>query len=452
MRLLLVGAFPYPHNQGSQVYFQEQAIALRDAGAQVELLTYATQAGAAISEPTDPSTRALQDFKVHRSPRWTAPRSVRSGPSWAKPFADLGLGQTLRQTLASRIDDAAVDAAHDAPNDAKATVRYDAVLAHNAEAAVIALTALRKPRPPILYCVHTLMGHELSTYLKTPLLRPLPPTQPTGKRPFSTRVIDRSGRVIDRWIARRVDGWIALTQSSARVMQQSAKGPGALIPPPIPDPETSLKSRDVEEVCARYGLDPGRFFVYSGNLDPYQELDILAAVGQAATEPTAALPPGATSAKKPPVLVLASHDPAAADWAAARPGIQACIVDSSEEMQTLLRAARASLVLRKAVGGFPIKLANSLAVGTPAIAFHGREWGLLDGENSLLCDPENAVRSIANAIANLDQDSELALRLSRGARQLYLDQHLPASAARETLALIERTQRFRGEVEGLPGV
>ena len=33
MRLLLVGAFPYPHHQGSQVYFQEQAIALRSAGA-----------------------------------------------------------------------------------------------------------------------------------------------------------------------------------------------------------------------------------------------------------------------------------------------------------------------------------------------------------------------------------------------------------------------------------
>ena len=42
MRLLLVGAFPYPLGQGSQIYFQEQAQALRAAGADVEMLTYAS--------------------------------------------------------------------------------------------------------------------------------------------------------------------------------------------------------------------------------------------------------------------------------------------------------------------------------------------------------------------------------------------------------------------------
>lgn len=430
MRLLLVGAFPYPHAQGSQVYFQEQAIALREAGAEVELLTYAS--GHSVEG------RALDGFRVHRSASWTSPQALRSGPSWAKPLGDLGMAQALRHALAS--------SSNDAPHDAPPGLRYDAILAHNAEAALIALMATSKPRPPILYCVHTLMGHELSTYAKRLPLRGFSSSSPRSGEPFGRRVIDRFGRVIDRFIARRVDGWIALTQASARVMHQSAKGPGALIPPPILDPEAAgPEPVEAISVCQKHGLEPGQFFLYSGNLDPYQELEILAAAAELLLEhrttEAAAIP-----------IVIASHDPAARAWVTDRSGLVACIVDSPEEMQALLQAARASLVLRLAVGGFPIKLANSLAAGTPALSFHGREWGLIDGENSLVCDARDPARSIATAIANLARDDALALRLSRGARELYRRQHRPELVAAETLALIERVRSFREQVGSPHGV
>ena len=84
MRLLLVGAFPYPHHQGSQVYFQEQAIALRAAGADVELLTYASQGP--VGDDLD-RWRALDGFLHHKAPAWTAPSGLRSGPSLGKPLA-----------------------------------------------------------------------------------------------------------------------------------------------------------------------------------------------------------------------------------------------------------------------------------------------------------------------------------------------------------------------------
>lgn len=441
MRLLLVGAFPYPHTQGSQVYFQEQAIALREAGAEVELLTYASgRDGHSDLQALSPN-RALDGFRIHRSASWTSPRSLRSGPSLAKPLADLGLAQALRHRLASPPNDAprnaGVDAIVDARHDAASDSGYDAILAHNAEAALIALMAASKPHPPILYCVHTLMGHELSTYSKhLPLKGFFSSTASSirpSRKPIGRCVIDRSGRVIDRFIARRVDGWIALTQASARVMHQNARGPGALIPPPIPDPEVNSQTRDAVEACAKHGLSVNSFFLYSGNLDPYQELDVLAAAAER-------LPTSATGSPTP--MIVASHDPAARAWAADRPGITACIVDSPQEMQALVHAARASLVLRQAVGGFPIKLANSLAVGTPALAFHGREWGLVDGENSLICDARDPANSIANAIAKLSKDDALALKLSRGARALYLRQHRPEVAASETLALIERVHSF----------
>jgi len=38
---------------------------------------------------------------------------------------------------------------------------FDAILTHNAEAALLALLSLRRRRPPVVYCAHTLLGQEL---------------------------------------------------------------------------------------------------------------------------------------------------------------------------------------------------------------------------------------------------------------------------------------------------
>ena len=144
MRLLLVGAFPYPLSQGSQIYFQEQARALRSAGARVEMLTYAS------GRPQADTGRALEGFAHHTPPAWTAPRRLRSGPTWGKPLADLALAKSLRDAVASK-------SRHNA---------FDAILTHNAEGCVTALLGLRGIRIPNVYCAHTLLGQELSAYLK----------------------------------------------------------------------------------------------------------------------------------------------------------------------------------------------------------------------------------------------------------------------------------------------
>lgn len=426
MRLLLIGAFPYPHDQGSQVYFQEQAIALRSAGADVTLLTYGSgrkfssrELGGRDRKSRD-HWRALDGFDHRRSPEWASPDSLRSGPSWAKPLADIGLAMTLRDAIAS----------------CKSNDAFDAILTHNAEATLVALHALPRRRPPIIYCVHTILGKELSTYLKGPktkgIIRSSAAFGSTG--PIS-RGLDRAGDEIDRWIARRVDGWLALTQSSSRVMRQFSNRPGALVPPPVPDPQAAHGPLYAGEVARRYAVEPGRFFLYSGNLDAYQELDILVSTAAELAVRTAS----------PPALVVASHGRSSDDqtdrqleWIESTPGIEFRTVESAWEMQALLACARASLVMRRMEGGFPIKLANSLAVGTPAIAFHAREWGLEHERNSLICSPDRPVASLADAIERLAKDDVLAKRLATGARAVYLERHLPEKAAAETLALIEQ--------------
>ncbi|HEB91857.1 MAG TPA: glycosyltransferase [Deltaproteobacteria bacterium] len=432
MRLLLVGAFPHPHHQGSQIYFQEQAIALRDQGVDVTLLTY--------GPPADPgrerdrgrtareAARARDGFDHRTSPRWIPPVSLRSGPSWPKPLADLGLALTLRDALAS-------SAGHDA---------FDAILTHHAEATLAALLVRRSDRPPIVYCVHTLLGRELPAYLngskvskKRWVGRVFADGQ--GSRGALSRSLGRIGDRIDRGLAARVDGWVALTQSSECVMKEAGSAPGRLIPPPLPDPATEPGGLDPRGAARRHGLEPDAFFLYSGNLDVYQELDLLEAAARRLRG--TAGDPGRTRVR----LIVATHQP----LAAVRPGrsgeagnagageVGFIRVESAQEMLSLLAAARGSLVMRRAEGGFPIKIVNSLAVGTPVLAFRGREWGLEHERNALVCAPDDPASTLARAIERLARDDALAKRLSAGARALYLERHRPEVIAPATLDHLE---------------
>jgi len=477
MRLLLLAALPYPFAQGSQVYLREQALALQAAGAEVDLLTYPASrlASPQVREPrpsrrgvspggrsspvTPQPPRELRHLRHLESPRWTAPGRLRSGPSLAKPLADLGLAMTLRDALglwtASRI----------LPR--STSTHYDAILTHNAEACVIALATLPAPRPAIVYSLHTLLARELSTYLASPLSsaesfsssESASSRLSAGFRRAAARRLDAVGTAIDRQLARRVDGWIALTHESDRVMRHESRAPGTLIPPPLSDPLADPERLDPKVTAAAHGLEPGRYLLYSGNLDPYQELGLLL---EAARRRQARA--GAALGSDLP-LVVATHDaraerligplseagirlirvagsqpgagagaePVAGSGAGAEPAQPDAGV---AEMQALIAGARATLCLRRTLGGFPIKLANSLALGTPPIAYHAREWGLEHGESAWIASPGDPVTSLSHAIDRIARDDALAERLRPGARTLYVSQHEPSRAAGRTLALL----------------
>lgn len=515
MRLLLVGAFAYPHAQGSQVYFQEQAIALRAAGAEVELLTYGPRRGPESGSPAlapdgssvrpppieDPERwRALDGFVAHALPAWSVPSSGRSGPRPGKPFADLWLALALRRVVAAAghcspspgasssasgsASSAGRDVLHDASSSASSSAiraslpgrdarpepspqTFDAILAHHAEAALLALHALPGPRPPVVYCAHTLLEQELPEYFKSPRRKIFsspqsrddgPEDEPTPtaaahwaeppSRSAGLEAIAAFGRVLDRRIAARADGWIALTQSSSRVISASSPAPGRRLGPPIPDPELDAERPDCQAVARAHGLEPGGFFLYTGNLDPYQDLPVLAQVarGRPARAAGGRRATGPSSGSLP--IVIATHDARAerlAAQAAAVGGAGLVVrrMRTAAEARALLGAARASLVPRRTLGGFPIKLANSLAAGTPVVALHGEEWGLVEGRDALIGAVGDPVASIAQALERLEQDPALAARLGAGARATWRTQHDPARMAAETLDLVEALRRRR---------
>jgi glycosyltransferase involved in cell wall biosynthesis len=346
LRLALLGAFAFPAPLGSQRFFAEQASALAATGAEVARFTYSAR-GATL--------------------RGLDPRKLAADRALAR---DLAAAQRAR--------------------------RFDAVLAHNAEAALLALAARGRSGPPLVYVAHTLWGDELASWLRVPAAR-------------------RAGAALDRALARRADAVLALSEAAARAFAPYARGPLARIAPghtpePAPAPEA------VTAACARHGLPPDGFALYAGNLDRYQDLAVLEAA--AAHDPT--LP-----------LVVATH---AARGARFR-RLRLIEVSSLEELRSLVHGAAVALLPRSSRGGFPIKLLHYLAAGRAIVARAGVADGLVDGESGWLLADAAGPEQFAAAVRTLARDPALRARLGAGARSA-LAQHAWPARASETLALV----------------
>jgi glycosyltransferase involved in cell wall biosynthesis len=366
VHLALVGAFPFPFPQGSQVYFAEQARSLAAVGVRVTLVCYGAGEG-----------RAPADLPLVRAP--FAPRRLHSGPSAGKPVADLALAATL--VRAHRRDP------------------FDAVLAHNAEAALTALLARRVTRVPVVYVAHTVLRHELETYANARLGAPL-------------RAL---GAGIDRCVARRADAVIALSRAAEQELSAYAPGRVVRIPPGLA-PAAAPGESAIEAACARFGLARGRYALYAGNLDGYQDLDVLASAARETCAP----------------IVIATHAPGDAP----APLVTARVADAGEA-RALTFGAGIALLARRAPGGFPIKLLNYMEAGRAIVARASIADPLVHDRSGWLVPDAAPARTWSDAVHALRADPLLAARLGSAARRVLEAEHDPASLAHRVVTLIE---------------
>ena len=358
MRVALVGAFPFPYPQGSQVYFGQQRDALLRAGAETLAITY-------------PGPRPGGQL-------------ARSGPNLAKPFADASLLRAL------------VQAHRRSP--------FDVVIAHNAEAAVVALAARPRIRIPVLYVAHTILQHELSAYASV------------RWRSF----LDPVGGAIDAWICRHANGIVALSEDARAQLRRHARCEIEIVPPGLEptDPPTGAQQR---EACRSLDLEPNSFVLYSGNLDGYQELALLDDAAKHCREQ--GIP-----------FVVATHD--ARDGAARFPNLTLA-ERSFPEIRALHFSARMLLLSRRRRGGFPIKLLNYMEAGRPIVAFRPIAPGLEDGVNACLLDESAGAPEFAAAVRGLWAEPARGEALGRAARQHLLTHHDWNDLAARTLAVAE---------------
>jgi len=368
VRLALLLAAPFPLRQGSQTYLADQARALAAAGAEPVVVAYGAGDG-----------RTLPDLPVVRAPRWVTPGALRSSASPRKAATDLALAATLLRAHRAR--------------------PFDAVLAHNSEAAAVALAARPGLGVPVVYVVHTLLRHELSAY----------------GPPALGGLLDAAGGRLERWLARRADAVLVLAREAEAELAPVARGPVARIPPGL-DPAAPPPEVERAAACARHDLEPGGFVLYAGNVDRYQDLGLLARA--------AALLPDVP-------VVVATHDAQGADLRSAR------VIEVADfaETRALLFACTLTVLPRRRPGGFPIKLLNSMEAGR-AVVVHARvAEGLEHGRSAWLLPDGADAGAWAAAIRRLWDEPARADALGLAARRHLEHAHAWPALARATLAL-----------------
>jgi glycosyltransferase involved in cell wall biosynthesis len=328
VRVLYVVAGPYPSPQGSQVYARGMARAVAATGAVVSVACYAHGVG-----PDDPEVRTV------RAPRPPGYARTRSGPDPVKPALDLA--------LAARI--AAADA--------------DVVHAHGQEGLAVALAARALPgrgaarRAPLLYSPHTLFGEELPTYVPAAL----------------ARVAGLAGRAADRSLPGLADACVALSARTEAALREAGARHVVRVPPGV-DPA------DFDGVRPRRA-GPGRWVVYAGNPDAYQDTDVLlAAIERVHRE------------GRPDVRLLVVT---AAEWSGRLPaGTRVVRTTAWPEARDWIAGADVAALPRAVCAGFPIKLLNYAALGLRTVIAEGSAQGLT-GEVRV---PDRDVGAFASAL------------------------------------------------------
>ncbi len=374
-RVALLAAFPFPLAQGSQVFAADQARALAAAGAEVTLFCYGRGDGSAAMEPSGP-----EGVAIVRAPLRLSRAPLRAGPSLRKPLADAALLATWLR--------------------AAVPLRPQAVLAHNAEAALVALAARPRTRVPVIYVAHTLLRHELSAY----------------GPPWLAGPADAAGALLDAGLARGADAAIAVSAEAATALRRYARGPVFLLPPGL-DPAPPPPDAAIDAVCAAHGVAREGYALYAGNLDGYQDLDLLAA-----------------AARRLPRLpwLAATHDHARS----APAPLRTVRVASAGEARALTFGCAVAVLARRRPGGFPVKLLNYMEAARPIVAYGRTADGLHHGVSAELLGDGAGPAELARAVERVLADPVRARALGRAARARLEAHHAWPRIARETLSLV----------------
>ena len=275
---------------------------------------------------------------VRRLPDLPGARRLQSGPHPSRAPLALALLRALRRDLRQG---------------------FDLVHAHHTEAPLLAAAVSRMGRrTPIVHHLHTSLAEELPAY-----------GVPGGAA---------LGGVLDRACVRAADGTLALSTRGADLARRWGAARALCVPPGLPAVAAdAARGREVFSLHEPH-------IVYSGNLDAYQDLDRLVAAAAEHDLPVLVLtgdPPGA--------LLRDARERGARRLRAVQTRVLADHLDA-------LAAAAVSVVPRARLAGAPIKLLNSLAVGTPVVVVRGAvdPWpGVLDSDDlgadlaALLADP-----------------------------------------------------------------
>jgi glycosyltransferase involved in cell wall biosynthesis len=330
---------------GSQVYVGGMCAALAARGHEVSLVCYAH--GNGLNPPS--GVRLIRAAGVP----WGA--IDRSGPHWSKLAQDVGLARRVRAQRHS----------------------VDIVHAHNVESPVVARLGLGRTRIPLIYNQHARMEQELPSYL-----------------PWMSGA-SSAGRALDGIAAASATACVAISQRGMDHLLGQHRDV-TLIPPGI-HPE-DVRQGDAARARQRWALGAGRWVLYAGNLDAYQDLPILYEAMRRVDDLG---------------LLVVTGD--SGDVPTGLPSERVRVIRSRDFLDTVdaIAVADFAVIPRRYCAGFPIKLLNFLAAGLVTVVSNGASAGIPGEVPVGDGDPD----AIAEALRSLSQDQQRCSSLSKAATE-----------------------------------
>ncbi|MGH7717464.1 MAG: glycosyltransferase family 4 protein [Gemmatimonadaceae bacterium] len=382
LRIVMVAACPFPYPRGTPIRVLRLSEALAARGHDVHVVTYH------LGEPTPAPSLTL-----HRTVNLRTYRKTSAGPSLQKLVVlDPLLAVCLRRVL------------RDHP--------ADVVHAHHYEGLLVAAALRRRIAAALVFDVHTLLEHELSSYL------------PFGPR----RWVDTAAAWIDRRAPALADHVVAVTPA----IQDSLVRHGA-----APAERVSVVMNGVS--LAHFGERPHaggvahagvRTLIYAGGLASYQRIDLLLGALRALLQ-----------RRQDVRLNIVSHEPLeGVHHLARRYGVDAYTTLSRVrfgEVPALLARSEVALNPRTSCIGVPMKLLNYMAASKPVVSFSGAAYPLEHGSTGWVVENEN-VEAFAQAICLMLDDRALARQLGENARRAVATRFTWEAAAAETEAIYGR--------------
>ena len=291
MHILHVACMPYPSMQGSQVYLRGLMKA-QAKNHRVSLLCYGH--GTVCTD---------QEYQVYRAPNINGYDRVRAGPDRYKPLLDVMVAAKLWRMEA------------------------DIIHVHNYEAPIAAYLSQIKHKVPIVYTAHNLMEEELETYFA---------------HPWTKSISRRFGRWLDENIPKRADAVIAIRKRTEDVLRTRGCHHVVTIPPGV----------ERMHCIPTHVLE--RSVVYAGNVDAYQNLDVLYQLAH----------------KMPDTLFrIVTSDKAGLKKNLPK-NLEVVVLNDFQEICKQIQRSRVCIVPRKECSGFPMKILNALALGIPVVTFY----------------------------------------------------------------------------------
>jgi len=314
-RVGLVAACTFPAPRGSQVLVHEMATALASATVEPHLIA-----------PGLARRGSFPAYAFHPSPLPRVPRPGRPLASMVRALFDARL--VVRAAEVARRE------------------RLHVLHAHNYEGLAAALVVGRMCRVPVVYHSHNVLADELPEYAPPPLRR-------------AARSI---GRWCDRVLPRRADQVIVLSEDvAAHLAALGVRRERIEVIPPGLDPTP---------FAGAVGKPRAPRAVFAGNLDGYQNLDLLLdAWGLAENEA------GAVE------LTLLTHAPTRAlERRVRRRGLGRPVrivrARSLAQVANELSSAIVGVSPRRSWSGFPVKTLNYMASGLATIAVEDTGRGI----------------------------------------------------------------------------